>query len=232
MCGRYSLTTPPEAMRQVFGFAERPDLAPRYNLAPGQPAPAVRATGEAGGRTLVMLRWGLVPGWAEDPAAGARRINARAETVAEKPSFRAAFRRRRCLIPADGFYEWRRAGGGRRPWHVRRPDGGVLALAGLYERWQAPGGEPLETCAIVTTEANAVVRPIHHRMPVIVAPGAFAIWLEGGTAAAGDLLRPAPDDALEAYPVSRRVNDVRNDDPACLAPDIGGEPETNAPRLL
>jgi len=232
VCGRYALTTPPEAMRRLFGFAECPNLAPRYNVAPGQDVPAVRATADGRRRTLVMLRWGLVPPWAGDPAIGNRLINARAETLAEKPAFRAAFRRRRCLIPADGFYEWQRAGAGRRPWHLRRPDGRVFAMAGLWERWCGPEGEPVETCAIVTTAADAAVRPIHHRMPVIVAPGHFATWLEGEAEAAAELLRRPTTEILQACPVGRRVNDVGNDDPACLAPDPEAEAAGDQPTLL
>ncbi len=178
-----------------------------------------------------MLRWGLVPHWARDAAIGNRMINARAETVAEKPAFRAAFRQRRCLIAADGIYEWRKApDGAKQPYFIRRADDAPFAFAGLWERWRTPGdgthgGEPLETCAIITTEANQTLAPIHHRMPVILAADDHDAWLDPeppSAAALTALLRPAPADAVIAQPVGRHVNNARNDDPACIAPAADG----------
>ncbi len=235
MCGRYSLTTPVEAMARVFGFpGPWPNLPPRYNIAPTQTVPVLRAAA-GGGVELAQVRWGLVPSWAKDPSAGARMINARAETVAGKPAFRAAFRRRRCLVPADGFYEWRKTPDGRRqPWRIARPDGAPFAFAGLWERWEkAADGTPLETCTIVTTAANDVLRPIHPRMPVILDPADFAAWLDPATppGAAAALLRPAPNAWLVAVPVSTRVNDVRHDDPGCIEP-LAGPVDAPPPRLL
>jgi putative SOS response-associated peptidase YedK len=174
MCGRYSLTSPVEAVRKVFGFAARPNLAPRANIAPSQEVAAVRlGPGESGdvgqehgGRCFVWLRWGLIPAWAKDPAIGNRMINARAETLAEKPAFRSAFRKRRCLILADGFYEWKSESGRKQPYRITLTGGGPFALAGLWERWTDPqGAGTIESCTIITTEANARLREIHHRMP-------------------------------------------------------------------
>ncbi|MCH9013112.1 MAG: SOS response-associated peptidase, partial [Proteobacteria bacterium] len=211
MCGRYSLTTPVEAVRKVFDFPERPNLAPRANIAPSQDIAAVRlASGESGevGRRFVWLRWGLIPAWAKDPAIGNRTINARAETLAEKPAFRAAFRERRCLIVADGFYEWKTEAGGKQPYRITLVDGGPFALAGLWERWADPhGGAAIESCTIVTTEANTLIKEIHPRMPVILAPGAFDPWLDPATpgAEAQGLLGPYPSEALTYYRVSPRI---------------------------
>jgi putative SOS response-associated peptidase YedK len=221
MCGRYSLTTEPEALRQLFNFANRPNFAPRYNVAPTQPMPVVRR-GEAG-RELAILRWGLIPSWAKDAAIGARCINARADTVAEKPAFRGAFRARRCLVPADGFFEWKTEGGAKQPYLIRAPGGRAFAFAGLWERWTAKAagagiaaGETVETYTIITTDANRKLAALHERMPVILAPGSYDAWLAG--AAGTELLRPCPDEAIEFFPVSRRVNNVRNDDAECMAP--------------
>jgi putative SOS response-associated peptidase YedK len=219
MCGRYSLTTEPEALRQLFNFENRPNFAPRYNVAPTQIMPVVRRA--AGGRELTLMRWGLIPGWAKSAAIGAKLINVRADTVAEK--FRSALASRRCLVPADGFYEWRKEGRERQPYLVRAPGGRPFAFAGLWERWTAreagaaiAKGETVETYGILTTDANAKLRALHDRMPAMLAPDAYEAWLGG--APAPDLLRPAPDDAVEFFAVSRRVNNVRNDDLECLAP--------------
>jgi len=222
MCGRFILTTPIEALAEIFGFSERPNLAPRHNIAPTQLVAAVRS-GEDGVRHLAVLRWGLVPFWAKDTSIGARMINARGESVAEKPAFRAAFRHRRCLIPADGFYEWKKApDGGKQPFLIRRPSGGAFAFAGLWESWEdQDSGELLESCSIITTEANATLEPIHHRMPVILDEAGRAEWLAPGSERGRELqalLKPAADDLLEAFPVSRAVNKVANDGPELLEP--------------
>lgn len=217
MCGRYSLTTPVEALARLFGFSERPNLVPRVNIAPGQEVAALRGEA-AGGPRLVWLRWGLVPFWAKDEKIGYRMINARAESVAEKPAFRAAFRKRRCLILADGFYEWRAEAGGKQPYRITLADERPFAFAGLWERWE--GGErPLETCSIVTTTANERLRALHDRMPVILEGGDGAAWLDPATpaAAAHKLLRPFAAEETTYYPVSRRLNSPSVDDPALIA---------------
>ena len=219
MCGRYSLTTPTEAMRQVFLFDSLPNLEPRYNIAPTQSAPVVRFDTAAGARVLSLLRWGLVPSWAKEIGIGARMINARAETVAEKPSFRAAFRARRCLVAADGFYEWQKTAAGKQPWRICLVDRGPFAFAGLWERWRGPDGE-VETFAIITTEASPGIHAIHPRMPVILAPPDHAAWLTPTTPPdrLKAMLAPCQDDQLTAYRVDRRVGNVRNDEPTLIEP--------------
>ena len=220
MCGRYLITSTVEAIRHVFDVLESPNLQVRYNVAPTQQVPVIRRA--ESGRELVQMRWGLVPSWAKDLSIGAKMINARAETVAEKPAFRSAFKQRRCLLPADGFYEWKRADdGGKQPYWIRLDQDTPFAFAGLWEVWSDPEGTRIETCTIITTTANQSLEPIHHRMPVIVAPSDFETWL----AAPGDdraslqaLLRPYPDQTIKASPVSRHVNNARNDDPGCLQP--------------
>ncbi len=235
MCGRYSITTPVEALRRAFEFDERLNLAPRYNTAPTQSLPVVRLTGsgqteagqkEAGRRALALLSWGLIPAWAKDAAIGARLINARSESVAAKPSFRAAFRHRRCLVPADGFFEWKADPdtGRKQPFHIHAPDHSVFAFAGLWEAWHGADG-PIESFTIITTDATARLRAIHDRMPVVLARDAYAAWLASDAKAADlePLLVPAPEDALIATPVSTRVNQIANDDPACIAPVGDGD---------
>ena len=234
MCGRYSLTTPAEAMRRLFGFAgPLPNLPARYNIAPTQHVPIVRLDREAM-RELKSVRWGLIPFWAKDAAIGNRLINARAEGLAEKPSFRAAFRARRCLVPADGFYEWQATPRGKRPYRIGLRGGApealpLFAFAGLWEHWaKAPDGIAVESCTIVTTEANELLRPIHERMPVILAAEDYAAWLDPAAPAeaALALLKPYPAAAMLAYRVSTRVNSVRFDDALCILP------EPTAPSLL
>ncbi len=216
MCGRYTLRTSSAEVARQFGLFDVPDLPPRYNIAPTQTVAVVRGNAP---RELALLRWGLVPSWAASPPAGAPLINARAETAATKPSFRSAFKSRRCLIVADGFYEWRKLGNARQPYYIHRRDDGLLALAGLWEcRTQA--GESLESCAIITTAANATMQPLHDRMPVIIARDNFDTWLTDA-AHAGDLLRPCPAEDLEAYPVRRQVGNPRYDRPDCIEPDPG-----------
>lgn len=212
MCGRYIITSPPEAMRAHFGYAEQPNFPARHNVAPTQPVPVVRL--EGGRRRFALMRWGLIPSWVKDPKTIALLINARAETLAEKPAFRAAFKRRRCLVPADGFYEWQALGTRRQPFAIVPRAGGPVAFAGVWETWTGPNGEEMDSVAIVTTDANRTLRPIHDRMPVAIAPEAYDLWLdcarvEPQTAAA--LLVPAPETLFEAYPVSTAVNRVAND---------------------
>lgn len=221
MCGRYTLTSPSEQLAAVFEFSEtRLEWTPRYNIAPTQPAPVVRAV-EAGDRRLDLLRWGLIPAWADDPAVGSRLINARSETAADRPAFRAALRRRRCLVPATGFYEWQRAGKRKQPHHICMRDGRVFALGGLWERWEGPEGEQIESYTILTAEANKLVRPLHNRMPVVIAPDQYALWLDPvcqDAAKLQSLLRPCPPDEMVAYAVGTRVNSPANDDPSCIEP--------------
>jgi putative SOS response-associated peptidase YedK len=230
MCGRYELHSHPAAIALAFGLAHPPDVHARYNIAPTTDVPIVRVNAE-GERELVRMRWGLVPRWAKDPAIGARMINARGETIADKPSFRMAYRRHRCLLPANGFYEWQAPPPGageharKQPLHIGMTDGSLFGLAGLYERWRSDDGNVLDTCTIVTTEANALVKPIHDRMPLIVAPEHYARWLDPANADVGDLIAPYPPAAMACYPVSPRVNSVRHDDASLLerAEPVTGE---------
>jgi putative SOS response-associated peptidase YedK len=222
MCGRYAITTAPEAMRSLFRYPDQPNFPPRYNVAPTQPIPVVRLI--EGQRRFSLVRWGLTPSWVRDPRAFSLLINARGESVLDKPAFRAAMRYRRCLVPADGFYEWRREGERKRPYFVRLKAGGVMAFAGLWEAWSGPNGEEMETAAIVTTSANRSLQPVHDRMPVIVPPEAFDLWLDcrafdANMAAA--LIAPAADDLLEVFEVSTAVNRTANDSPALIEPLVG-----------
>jgi putative SOS response-associated peptidase YedK len=222
MCGRYTIIVTPQQLRDIFGYLEQPNFPSRYNVAPTQPIPIVRLMN--GARHFALVRWGLLPSWVKDPKAFSLLINARGETVSEKASYKAAMKRRRCLIPADGFYEWQagkepRNEPRKQPYYIRAKSGVPLAFAGLWETWMGPNGEELETAAIVTTTANRTLRPIHDRMPVIIAPEQFDLWLGNGDediTAATDLIKPAPDDLLEAIPVSAGVNRVANDNPALV----------------
>jgi putative SOS response-associated peptidase YedK len=219
MCGRYLITTAPEAIRRLFGYPQQPNFPARYNVAPTQPIPIVRLN--EGKREFALVRWGLIPAWVKDPKGFSLLINARGESVNDKPAFRNAMKRRRCLIPADGFYEWQEAGGRKRPFAVRPKLGGAVAFAGLWECWMGPNGEELETAAIVTTEANRTLHAIHHRMPVIVAPEAFDFWLDCANVdalTATALIVPAPDELMEAQEISSAVNRVVNDGPWLLDP--------------
>ncbi|HEY6096439.1 MAG TPA: SOS response-associated peptidase [Candidatus Deferrimicrobium sp.] len=221
MCGRFTLFEPDKVLSREFGVSGVPPLSPRYNIAPSQPVAAVRAAPAGSGRELALLRWGLVPSWSKDPAIGSRLINARAETAREKPSFRNAFKRRRCLIPANGFYEWRRLERGKQPYFVRMRDERIFAFAGLWDRWESPEEDAVETCAILTTSANAVLAPIHDRMPVILPPGEYDRWLDPSPKdpdALTSLLVPFPPERMLAYPVSPRVNAPSADDKGCMAP--------------
>jgi putative SOS response-associated peptidase YedK len=220
MCGRFVQATDPDLYADYFSILDPPRLEPRYNLAPTDPVAVVRQ--EDAGRHLRLMRWGLVPGWAKDPGVGARMFNARAETVADKPAFRAAFRRRRCLIPADGFYEWQpRERGPKQPWYFHTITGHPLALAGLWDRWKRPEGDVLESCTIITAPAAGPVGEVHDRMPVIVEPGDFATWLDPGTVEPGVLkaiLAGGRDPRLQAHPVGRGVNRSGNEGPELIRP--------------
>ncbi len=217
MCGRYTLAATEDELVEVFDVPP-PDFQwhPRYNIAPGQDAPVVAQGRE--GRRAALLRWGLLPPWAEEVGRGF--VNARAETVASKPAFRQAFRRRRCLVPADGFYEWKKEGGAKLPYWFHPRDGGLMAFAGIWQTWSRGEGDPLHTYAVLTTDANADVRSVHHRMPVIVPGDAYGVWLDP-KADPEELerwLRPAPDGWLEARRVSTRVNRASEEGPELIQP--------------
>jgi putative SOS response-associated peptidase YedK len=229
MCGRYTVSSPIEVIADLFqiapeeaGGAPLPDLRPRYNVAPTQEAPIVRVLEPGGARRLELLRWGFVPYWAKEASIGNRMINARAESAAEKPAYRFAFKKHRCLVVADGFYEWKKLAGGKQPYHIRRQDRGPVGIAGLWSRWQpAEGEKPLETFTILTTDANPTVAALHDRMPVILDPKDFALWLDPAVQDAEKLqalLAPAPDALLETVPVDRRVNSPAYDAADCIEP--------------
>jgi putative SOS response-associated peptidase YedK len=221
MCGRFTLIAPGEAVAELFDLSETPELAPRYNIAPTQPVAAVRYNSDLGKRELTHFYWGLIPSWSKDPTIGSRMINARSETAAEKPSFRSAFKYRRCLVPTDGFYEWRQMGSGKQPVRIQMKDERPFAIAGLWEHWQSPEGSEIESVTLLTTTPNDLLMPVHNRMPVILAPEDFELWLDPGAqhpAEVQPLLRPFPADQMSFYPVSTHVNNPRNEDPACIAP--------------
>lgn len=220
MCGRFTLTQSGAAIAEAFELDSVPQLVPGYNIAPTQPVPAIRAT-EAAQRQFDYLYWGLIPSWAKDTSMATRMINARAETVTEKPAFRTAFKRRRCLIVADGFYEWQRLGTKKQPYYFRLNDQHPFGFAGLWEYWHSPEGDEIESCTILTTAANAVVQPVHDRMPVILNTQDYDRWLDPSvqsTEQLVSLLRPYPESEMSAYPVSAKVNSARYDGPDCIAP--------------
>jgi putative SOS response-associated peptidase YedK len=219
VCGRFTLHVPQEHWLQPFEVQTDESLPPRFNIAPGQTIAAVRAGVQR--RELVKLRWGLLPAWSKSEQTDYRMINARVETVATKPAFRTAFRQRRCLIPADGFYEWRPAGRSKQPFYFTLTRGEVFAFAGLWEHWEGEDGRVIESCTLLVTVANALVLPVHDRMPVILDPADYSTWLDHSHYDANrlqGLLQPYPAEAMTAHPVSARVNSPRNDDAECIAP--------------
>lgn len=221
MCGRFTLLIPGEELAENFGLTSAPTLAPRYNIAPTQPVATVRLNTDTGVRELTHMHWGLIPFWAKDPSIGSRMINARSETAAEKPAFRAAFKYRRCIIPASGFYEWQKQNGSKQPFYIHHRDGEPLGLAGLWEHWQSADGSEIESCTILTTSPNALMATLHNRMPVILEPADYDVWLRSDGQHEDELhhlLRPADDDMLGAHPVSTFVNRPQNDAPECVAP--------------
>jgi len=220
MCGRFALKAPPRSIQEHFDLPETVDLSPRYNIAPSQEIAVVRLLPGKNFRQLDMLRWGLIPGWARDIKISYKMINARAETLAQKPAFRAAFKKRRCLIAADGFYEWLHSGRNKQPFFVHMKNGSVFGFAGLWETWKSSEGNIVESCAIITTTANNLVRKVHDRMPVVLHPAQYDAWLadESPEDFLLQLLAPYPADEMEAFRVSREVNSPRNDIPACLQP--------------
>ena len=231
MCGRLALTAAPDLVRAYFDYAEQPNFPPRANIAPTQPVPIVRMERLPTGvkqRHFVLMRWGFLPGFVKDPKDFPLLINARAETLSEKPSFRNALRRRRCLFVADAYYEWQREGSGRgkgqpkpRPFLFRRRDGLPLAIAGLWETWAGPNGEEVDTACVITCPANGLTAAIHDRMPVILEPQDFDLWLDGDEASEAEvarLMRPVGEECLEFFEIDAAVNAVRNDDPALQKP--------------
>ena len=233
MCGRFTLRIDGELVSIEWGWTKRLPTHPRFNIAPTQPVWAVRY--EDGEARPVELRWGLIPAWAKDPSIGNRMINARAETLLEKPAFRQAFAKRRCLVLADGFYEWQGKGKGpKQPFWFRRADGGLITFAGLWDQWVSPDGEPIETCTIITTSCNETLRPVHARMPVIIAPADRPAWLDcaNPASAVASMLVPAPDDLLVATPVSAAVNSPTNDGPALIEEALIGANDSPELELL
>jgi putative SOS response-associated peptidase YedK len=218
MCGRYRLARKKEILAEIFNAGDDADWAPRYNVAPGQDVPVIRQDATRPVRSLSLMRWGLVPSWATDHKAGYKMINARAETVADKPAFREPLQSRRCLLPADAFYEWAKDGKAKLPHCFARADDSVFAFAGLWDRWRNAKGDVLSTCSIITTSANALVSGIHDRMPVILEPENYDLWLDPGfrkTEPLLDLLKPCPPQFMRSWRVGPRVNSVMNDDAEC-----------------
>lgn len=226
MCGRYLLTAPVDALAAIFGFVGRPNLAPRWNIAPTQEAAVVRAAPE-GGRDLAFLRWGLVPPWARSLSGGPPLINARGETVGEKPSFRGAFQSGRCIAPADGFYEWSGKGKDKRAFFVKPK--ATVGFAAVSTRWRSPEGADIESFAIVTAEATGPLATIHHRTPVVVPIDQTDAWLSGALDAARSLIRPPPEDLFELVEVDSRVGNVRQDDAGLIAPKPHAEVANEQP---
>jgi len=221
MCGRFTQSQSAEVIAKAFDVANVPTITPRYNIAPTQSVGTILQTGEDS-REFRLLRWGLIPSWAKDIQIGAKLINARAETVAEKPSFRSAFRHRRCLVIADGFYEWQPQKRKKQPFYCRLNNGQPFAFAGLWERWEGADGEKIDSCTLITTEANELMNPIHDRMPVILDPKAYDLWLDPQVQKSEllqALLRPYAAEEMTAYPVGTQVNKPVNDSPECIQPD-------------
>jgi putative SOS response-associated peptidase YedK len=222
MCGRYKLSRRKQVVEEYFdSVSDEPDWSPRYNIAPTQPIPVIRQNPREPIRELSLMRWGLIPSWSKDSSAAARMINARSETSATLPAFRDAMKSRRCLIPADGFYEWKRDGKTKQPYCFEVNDGQLFAFAGLWDRWKDPSGNWIKTCSILTTTANALTTTVHDRMPVILDPDGYELWLDPGmtnVAAACDLLKTYDARLMRCYPVSSRINHVANDDEECSRP--------------
>lgn len=222
MCGRFVLKTPVVSLRETMHFDNTPACKARYNIAPSQEVLVVRQI--AGRREAQMMRWGLIPHWAKDPSIGYRMINARAETVAEKPAFRTALKDRRCIIMADGFYEWAKKGQVKQPYYIGGTDKKPFGFAGLWDRWQPPEGEPIESCTIITTNSNQVIAPFHDRMPVILDPKDYDLWLDPAIREPErllPLLKQYPAKKMEAYPVSKVVNSPSHESPDCIKPLVG-----------
>jgi putative SOS response-associated peptidase YedK len=222
MCGRYRLSRRKQIVEEHFDvISGDEDWTPRYNIAPTHPVPIIRQNPKEPVRELSLVRWGLIPSWAKDSAIGAQMINARSETAASKPAFRDALKSRRCIIPADGFYEWQKTGKTRQPYCFEVGEGELFAFAGLWDRWKNPAGKTIESCSILTTTPNAVTSTVHDRMPLILDPDCYDLWLDPGMTDAGavaDLLRSRDARRMRCYPVSTRINHVANDDEECSNP--------------
>jgi putative SOS response-associated peptidase YedK len=220
MCGRFTLRTPPKDLIEVFQLLHTLEMMPRYNIAPTQPVAVVRQGATC--REMSLLRWGLVPSWAKDTKIGASLINARADTIATKPSFRTAFKRRRCLIPADGFYEWKKGEGKtKQPFYIRLKKDYPFAFAGLWEHWEGPDNSAIDSCTIVTTDANETLRTLHDRMPVILREEDYDRWLDPkiqDPTELGELLKPYSSEEMTAFPISTLVNNARNESAQCIEP--------------
>src|SRR5262245_44785632 len=226
MCGRYTLRVSPAELAEIFGVLETIEWSPRYNIAPTQTVAAVRPREQGGGRELALLKWGLIPFWAKDARIASSLINARAETVATKPAFRAALKKKRCLIPADGFYEWQAVPGQKtkQPYYITVCDAPVFAFAGLWEHWTNPEGARVDTCSIITTDANELMQKVHTRMPVILDRDDYDLWLDRDVQDSEEvlpLLKPFPASRMQLVPISTLVNSPRNDKPECIAPAAG-----------
>jgi putative SOS response-associated peptidase YedK len=222
MCGRYRLSRRKQIVEEYFDcVSDEPDWNPRYNIAPTQPIPVIRQNPKEPVRELSLVRWGLIPSWAKDSSAAARMINARSETASTKPAFRDALKSRRCLVPADGFYEWQRTGKTKQPYCFEVDDGKLFAFAGMWDRWKDASGNAVETCSILTTTPNAVTASVHDRMPVILDPDGYDLWLDPGmkdVSGASELLKPYDARLMRCYPISARINHTVNDDEDCSAP--------------
>ncbi len=221
MCGRFNLSTDPAEVARHFELDATPKLFPRYNIAPTQPVAVIRKRDGDQPRTCEAVMWGLIPFWAKDPAIANRLINARSETAAEKPAYRAAMKYRRCIVPATGFYEWQKRSREKQPYFVHLKESAVMAMAGLWELWQSPDGSEVESCTILTTDANELLRPIHDRMPVLLRPDDHTTWLDPAARDPREiehLLRPAESDTMDMYAVSRRVNSPKHEDAGCMEP--------------
>jgi putative SOS response-associated peptidase YedK len=223
MCGRYTLRVSPAELAEIFAVLNEIEWSPRYNIAPTQTVVAVRPAEQGGGRELALVNWGLIPSWAKEQKIASSLINARAETVATKPAFRSAMKRKRCLIPVDGFYEWQAIPGQKtkQPYLIGVHDVPVFAFAGLWEHWTSPDGQRVDTCTIITTEANELMRQVHTRMPVILDPADYSRWLDRDRQSAEDvidLLKPFPATKMQMTPVSTLVNSPRNDRMECVKP--------------
>jgi putative SOS response-associated peptidase YedK len=222
VCGRYRLSRRKQIIEEHFdSVSGEEDWIPRYNVAPTQPVPLIRQNPKEPVRELSLMRWGLIPSWAKDPSFAAGMINARSESASTKPAFRDALKSRRCLIPADAFYEWMRTGKAKRPYCFEVNEGELFAFAGIWDRWRDPGGQWVKSCSILTTTPNAVTSAVHDRMPVILDPDSYDLWLDPGmtnVGAASELLKPYDARPMRCYSVSGRINSVANDDEACSAP--------------
>jgi putative SOS response-associated peptidase YedK len=222
MCGRFRLSRRKQIIEEHFDSSDwQDDWSPRYNIAPTQPIPVIRQHPKEPVRQISLMKWGLIPSWAKSPSGAARMINARSETASTKPAFRDALKSRRCLIPADGFYEWKRTGAAKQPYCFEVNNGELFAFAGLWERWRDPSGQCVNSCSILTTTPNAVTSAVHDRMPVILDPDGYDVWLDPGmqnVAAISELLKPFDARLMRSFPVSARVNSVRNDDQECSQP--------------